>query len=141
MKVVGNILKEPLSSGRCRILTILLSIILKLHLSIENLHQEDFNIQMRFLLTCLGCVKLLYHKFGIEVNNDSDDYSAKFVSGEIKINNLYDKILEILFSDPGTKLNIEADEIKNEEEQGQNIVNFLKTNETLEAFQNIVEKI
>lgn len=185
----------------------------------ENLHQEDFNIQMRFLLTCLGRVKQLYHKFSIEVNNDSADYSAKFKSGEIKINNLYDEMLAILFSDPSRKLNIEADDfyvlapsyeeystadaaiavqialmcssmiefynnkdlesisevimnmeeiiniLKSQEydeqdlessikkmdrdeyidfainkEEEQNIIDFLKRNETLEAFQNIVEE-
>lgn len=188
---------------------------------IDSINQENFNIQMRFLLTCLGRVKQLYHKFSVEVNNDSADYSAKFKSGEIKINNLYDEMLAILFSDPNTKLNIEADDfyelapsyeeyatvdatiavqvalmcssiiefyndkdfgsisevlmnmeeiinilksqeydeqdlespitkidrddyidsaINNEEEQEQNIIDFLKTNETLEAFQNIVEE-
>lgn len=76
----------------------------------DNLHQEDFNIQMRFLLTCLGRVKQLYHKFSTEVDNDSAVYSVKFKSGEAKINNLYDELLGILYADPDKKLNSQADD-------------------------------
>ncbi|MGQ7853708.1 hypothetical protein ACUN24_05620 [Pedobacter sp. WC2501] len=188
---------------------------------VENLHQENFNIQMKFLLTCLGCVKQLYHQFSIEVGHDSSVYSAKFKSGEAKINNLYDEMFGVLFSDPDKKLNSQAEDfyelapsyeeyatvdatiavqiallcasiiefyhdksfesisevlinmeeiihilksqeydeqdltspgakidrddyinsaISREEEQEQNIINFLRANETLKAFQNIVEK-
>jgi hypothetical protein len=77
---------------------------------LDNIKQEDFKIQMRFVLTCLGRVKELYQKFNAEVASDEADYSAKFRLGETKINALYLEMLDILFSDPNKKLVIRADD-------------------------------